>query len=79
MYTQPKVKEYIIEHHTKLWDRSKFHELSKMDYACNNLTEIFSSNIGHLKSHAMDSLLAAIRQAIILKINFRQKIMQENL
>ena len=32
MYTQPKVKEYLEEHHTKLWARSKFGELSKVDF-----------------------------------------------
>ena len=42
MYTQPKVKEYLEEHHTKLWARSKFGELSKVDYVCNSLADIFS-------------------------------------
>jgi hypothetical protein len=45
-----------------------------VDYACNNLVESFSSNIGHLKSLEMVSLIYVIRQAIITKINFRKKI-----
>ena len=74
MYTQPKVKEYLEQHHTKLWARSKFGELSKVDYVCNSLAEIFSSKIAHLKSLAMVLLLDAIRQYIMVKIDFRKRI-----
>ena len=74
MFTQPKVKEYLEEHHNKLWARSKFGELSKVDYVCNNLAESFNSKIRHLKSLSMVLLLDAIRQAIMVKIDFRQRI-----
>ena len=74
MCTQPKVKEYLEEHHTKLWARSKFGELSTVDYVCNSLADIFSSKITHLKSLAMVLLLDAIRQYIMLKIDFRKRI-----
>ena len=74
MFTQPKVKEYLEEHHNKLWARSKFGELSKVDYVCNNLAESFNSKIRELKSLSMVLLLDAIRQAIMVKIDLRQII-----
>ena len=49
MFTHPKVKEYLEEHHSKLWAGSQFGELSKVDYVCNNLAESFNSKIRHLK------------------------------
>ena len=43
IYTQPKVKEYLEEHHTKLWARSKFGELSKVDFVSNSLSDTLFS------------------------------------
>ena len=37
LYMNPKVKEYLETHHSKLWARSQFSELSKVDYVHNNL------------------------------------------
>jgi hypothetical protein len=61
MYTGPKVKQYLEEHHTKLWARCKFGELRKVDYVCNALAHNFHSKIKHLKSFPMVQLLDAIR------------------
>ena len=69
-----KGEKLLEEHHTKLWARSKFGVLSKVDYVCNSLAEIFSSKITHLKSLAMVLLLDAIRQYIMVKIDFRKRI-----
>ena len=53
--TEPKVKQYLQKHHTRLWARSKFGELSKVDFVCNNLAESFKSKIRDLRSLAMFS------------------------
>jgi hypothetical protein len=74
MYKQPKVKEYLDQHHTKLWSRSMFGELSNVDYVCNSLAEIFSPKIPYLKSLLMVLLLDAIRQYVMVKIDFRKRI-----
>ena len=43
LYMNPKVKEYLETHHSKLWSRSQFSELSKFDYVHNNLA-VFQLN-----------------------------------
>jgi hypothetical protein len=43
MYKNVKVKQFIENNHKKLWTRSKFNELCKVDYVNNNLTECFNS------------------------------------
>ena len=43
LYTNPKVKEYLETHHSKLWARSQFSEVSKVDYVHNNLA-VFQLN-----------------------------------
>ncbi len=50
MYVVPKVKKYLEEHHAKLLARSKFGELSKVDFVCNNLAESFNDNISGMKT-----------------------------
>jgi len=40
LYTNAKVKEYLETHHSKLWARSQFSEVSKVDYVHNNLAEL---------------------------------------
>ena len=37
LYTNAKVKEYLETHHSMLWARSQFSEVSKVDYVHNNL------------------------------------------
>ena len=37
----PKVKNWFEKGHTKLWARSKFNEVCKVDYVNNNLAECF--------------------------------------
>ena len=68
------MKQYLRKHHTRLWTRSKFGELSKVDFVCNNLAQSFKSKIRDLRSLAIVLLLDAIRQAITVKIDFRQRI-----
>ena len=78
MYVVPKVKKYLEEHHTKLWARSKFGELSKVDFVCNNLAESFNDKISGMKTLGIVILLDAIRQCIMVKIDLRQRICARN-
>jgi hypothetical protein len=43
MYTKAKVKEYLEKDQPKLWARSKFNEICKVDYVNNNLVESFNA------------------------------------
>ena len=61
LYMNPKVKEYLETHHSKLWARSQFSEVSKVDYVHNNLAESFNSTIRKLKGHYVVDLLDRIR------------------
>jgi hypothetical protein len=46
MYTKAKVKEYLEKDHPKLWARSKFNEIYKIDYVNNNLAECSMHGLG---------------------------------
>jgi len=41
----PKVKNWFEKGHTKLWARSKFNEVCKVDYVNNNLAECFNAKV----------------------------------
>jgi hypothetical protein len=49
--------EYLEKDHPKLWARSKFNEICKVDYENNNLPESFNAWIRKLKGlHLVDML-----------------------
>jgi hypothetical protein len=74
LYTKAGVKEYLEEHHTKLWARSLFNEICKVDYVNNNLAESFNSKIKRWKGIHIVDLLDKIRQFIMEKFDLRQQI-----
>ena len=74
LYMNPKVKEYLETHHSKLWARSQFSELSKVDYVHNNLAESFNSTIRKLKGHYVVDLLDRIRIEYMQKFHYRAGI-----
>ena len=39
---KPEAMKYLQENHKKLWTRSQFSTLSKVDYITNNLAEVFN-------------------------------------
>ena len=69
-----KVKEYLETHHSKLWARSQFSELSKVDYVHNNLAESFNSTIRKLKGLYIVDLLGKIRIEYMKKFHVRAGI-----
>ena len=74
LYKNPKVKDYLETHHSKLWARSQFSELSKVDYVHNNLAESFNSTIRRIKGLYVVDFLDKIRIEYIKKFHVRQGI-----
>jgi hypothetical protein len=74
LYKNDKVKEFLETHHSKIWARSQFSDLSKVDYVHNNLAESFNSTIRKLKGLYLVDLLDKIRIEYIKKFHVRAGI-----
>ena len=74
LHSRPKVKEYLEEHHTKIWARALFNDTCKVDYVNNNLAEAFNSRIKKYKGLHIVDLCDKIRQYIMQKIDIRNRI-----
>ena len=74
LYTNAKIKEYLETHHSKLWARSQFSELSKVDYVHNNIAESFNAAIRKFKDLYLVDLLDKIRIEYAQKFHFRDGI-----
>ena len=72
--TNPNATDYLRKCHTKLWTRSQFSTICKVDYVTNNLAECFNNWIKHHKSMNLDDLMDKIRQMLMIKWNQRRKI-----
>ena len=70
----PKVKNWFEKGHTKLWARSKFNEVCKVDYVNNNLAECFNAKVRKIKGLHLVEMLDKIRQMIMEKFELRQRI-----
>ena len=70
----PLVKEYMDEHHGKLWSRSKFNEICKVDYVTNNLAECFNAKFKSVKGLLLWQAFDKIRQTIMIKMALRKRI-----
>ena len=70
---KPEAMKYLQENHKKLWTRSQFSTLSKVDYITNNLAEAFNKWVKDIKSQNLDDLLDTIRQMLLIKWNNRKK------
>ena len=64
---KPEAMKYLQETHKKLWTRSQYRTLSKVDYVTNNLAESFNNWINPKKGKHLDDLLDTIRQKILIK------------
>ncbi|RLN30081.1 hypothetical protein C2845_PM05G03110 [Panicum miliaceum] len=71
---KPDATNYLRQCHNKLWTRSQFSTICKVDYVTNNLTESFNNWIKQYKSLNLDDLMDKIRQLLMLKWNQRRKI-----
>ncbi|XP_020185340.1 uncharacterized protein [Aegilops tauschii subsp. strangulata] len=70
----PLVKEYMDAHHGKLWSRSKFNEICKVDYVTNNLAECFNAKFKSVKGLLLWQAFDKIRQMIMIKMALRKRI-----
>jgi hypothetical protein len=70
----PKALEYLDEHHSYIWSRSKFSYANKVDYINNNLSECFNSWVSKTKEMQIVDMHDKIRQMIITKFQMRSKI-----
>jgi hypothetical protein len=62
---KPKAMKYLQEEYKKLWTRSQYRTLSKVDYVTNILVESFSNWIKVEKGKHPDDLLDTIRQDFV--------------
>jgi hypothetical protein len=65
MYTKPRVKIYMDNHHKKVRAKSKFNEACKVDYVNNNLAESFNSWFRKIKGLHLVDILDKIQSLLI--------------
>ncbi|WVZ74596.1 hypothetical protein U9M48_022760, partial [Paspalum notatum var. saurae] len=59
--SKPQAMKFLQDNHKKLWTRSQFSTLSKVDYVTNNLSESCNHWVKPEKGRHLDDLLDAIR------------------
>ena len=74
---RPAATDYLRQCHKKLWTRSQFLTICKVDYVTNNLAESFNNWIKPHKSMNLDDLMDKIRQMVMTKWHQRRKIGQK--
>ncbi|XP_062182027.1 uncharacterized protein LOC133886292 [Phragmites australis] len=70
----PVAVAYLNKNHKHSWIRSKFSELSKVEYVCNNIAESFNNWIKDTKGLQLDDLIDKIRQMIMVRMSSRKII-----
>ncbi|XP_071726878.1 uncharacterized protein [Rutidosis leptorrhynchoides] len=68
---------YLNQNHKKIWSRSKFGTISKCDYITNNISEVFNSWIGDLRSQPVLDLLDAIREKFMVRFYKKRKLVEK--
>lgn len=71
---KPAATNYLRKWHKKLWTRSHFSTICKVDYVTNNLAESFNNWVKHYKSMNVDDFMDKIRQLLMIKWNQRRKV-----
>ena len=72
--TKPAATAYIRKWHNRLWSRSQFSTICKVDYVTNNLAECFNNWIKHHKSLNLDDFMDKARQLLMIKWNERRTV-----
>ena len=70
----PLVKQYMDAHHGKVWSRSKFNEICKVDYVTNNLAECFNSKFKSVKGLLLRQAFDKMRHMIMIEMDLRKRI-----
>jgi hypothetical protein len=65
---------WVRKNHNKIWSRSQFNTLTKVDYVTNNLAESFNNWMKGHKGLNLDDLMDVIRQKLMVKWNKRRRI-----
>jgi hypothetical protein len=74
LYAQnPLVKQYMDAHHGKMWSRSKFNKICKVDYVTNNLAECFNAKFKSVKGLLLWQAFDKTRQMIMIKMALRKR------
>jgi hypothetical protein len=71
---KPSATNWLRKTHKKLWTRSQFKIICKVDYVTNNLAENFNNWIKPYKSMSLDDFMEKLRQMLMSKWNKRRKI-----
>jgi hypothetical protein len=71
---KPAAIEWLLRTHKKLWSRSHFKTICKVDYVSNNLVECFNNRMKPHKSMNLDDFMDKLRQMLMSKWNKRRKI-----
>ncbi|VAH75514.1 unnamed protein product [Triticum turgidum subsp. durum] len=71
---KPTATAYLRRWHTRLWSRSQFSTICKVDYVTNNLAECFNNWIKHHKSLNLDDFFDKVRKMIMIMWNRRRKV-----
>jgi hypothetical protein len=74
---KPVAMNYIKECHTRIWSRSQFCTICKVDYVTNNLAECFNNWVNKYKGLNLDDLMDKIKQLIMDKWDVRRTISQK--
>jgi hypothetical protein len=69
---RPDAIEFLEKHHSRIWYRCGFSELSKCDYLTNNVSESFNNQIKGLKGLLLHELVDSIREMIMEKFALRR-------
>lgn len=71
---KPDAMQYLRKNHKKLWTRSQFSTLSKVDYVTNNVAESFNNWIKAHKGLNLDDFMDTLRQKLMIKWKDRRDI-----
>jgi hypothetical protein len=71
---KPAATGWLARTHKKLWSRSHFKTICKVDYVTNNLVESFNNWMKPHKSMNLDDFMDKLRQMLMSKWNKRRKI-----
>ena len=65
---------YLNMHHNRVWTRSKFSAMTKVEYVSNNLAEVFNNWIKDVKQLALVELLDNLREMIMILFEKRRVV-----
>ncbi len=71
---KPEAVAYLRKYHKRLWSRSQFSTVCKVDYVTNNLAESFNNLVKDWKALHLYDFLERIRRWLLVKWDKRQRI-----